>query len=186
MGHGRHAHAANGRHAADGNGRLLHAHHASASEILHPCSDQSSAKMASAASCSSPRRYARHGNAQRTSPRSPHGRSSSRPNGSARTSAHDHDGSPWYAPSPDGSPASQTSAELQVHPHCQESTCSGDAWTDGCPWRSSTSTTGCACPGTGTSDCLHVGSCSSRGCSLTWLARSLACCSRSTTLSWST
>merc|ERR1711892_523072 len=89
------------------------------------------------------------------------------PNGSARTSAHDHDGSPWYAPSPNGSPASQTSAELQVHPHCQESTCSvpptGDAWTDGCPWRSSTSTTGCACPGTGTADCLHVGSCSSTG-----------------------
>merc|ERR1711892_517977 len=59
-----------------------------------------------------------------TSPRSPHGRSSSRPNGSARTSAHDHDGSPWHAPSPHGSPASQTSAELQVHPHCQEPTCS--------------------------------------------------------------
>merc|ERR1719320_1103846 len=126
--HGWHENATDGWNAADGNGRIFHANHATASKILHTCSDSSSAKMATTASCAPPRWNARHGYAKRTSPwRSTYDRSSPSPHGTARPPAHDYDGKARNATCTHGSSASQASAELQVHTSCQEPSSSGDA-----------------------------------------------------------
>jgi len=147
-----------------GDGWLLHANHASTSKILHPCPDQSPAKMATTAGCAPPWRNARHGHAQRTSPwRSTYDRSSSRPHGSARTSAYDHDGQARNATCSHGSSTSQAPAEFQVYTNSQEPTSSGDARPDGCTRWSPSTTTSCAGAGPGASDCFYVGCCSSTG-----------------------
>jgi len=102
--------------------------------------------------------------AQRTSPwRSTNDRSSSCPHGSARTSAHDHDGQARNATCSHGSSTSQAPAEFQVYTNSQEPPSSGDARPDGCTRRSPSTTTSRAGPGPGASHCFHVGRCSSSG-----------------------
>merc|ERR1719489_701741 len=81
------------------------------------------------------------------------------------SSIHQQPGTPQLrnATCSHGSSASQTPAEFQVYTNSQEPPSSGDARPDGCTRRSSSSTTSCAGPGSGTSDCFHVGCCSSSG-----------------------
>merc|ERR1719154_644975 len=92
--------------------------------------------MAPAASCPTPRWHARYGYAKRTTPWTSHDWSSTRPHGSARTPANDDDGSPWHAPSSNGSPTGSPSAEFQVYSHSKESSSSGYAWTNVRPQQS--------------------------------------------------
>jgi len=84
-------------------------------------------------------------------------------NGPARTSAHDYDGQARNATCTNGSSASETTAELQVHSYSQEPSSSGDARADGCTRRRSSTTASSAGTGPGTPDSLHAGSCSSTG-----------------------
>merc|ERR1719228_3196140 len=105
-----------------------------------------------------------HGHAKRTKARgTPHDWGTPCTHGAARTTANDHDGQARNATCTNGSSASQTSAELQVHSYSQEPSSSGDARADGCTRRSSSTTAGSAGPGPGASDCLHAGSCSPSG-----------------------
>merc|ERR1712012_957386 len=77
--HGWDEDAGDGWDAADGDGRILHAHHASASEILHSSSDQSSAQVALSA---------RHGSSQTSAhARHEHGRQTRRTS-ETRSTAH--------------------------------------------------------------------------------------------------
>merc|ERR1712172_264902 len=83
--------------------------------------------------------------------------------GSARTSANDHDGQARHASSTHGWCPGPPSAELQVHTNSSQPPSPGDAWTDGGSRRSSSSAAGSARPGTGASDRHHVGGCPAAG-----------------------
>merc|ERR1719282_2038772 len=109
---GRHEDAGNGWYAANGNGTILHANHASASEVLHPCSDPSPAPLARSArwygspptpahARHDPHGQTRGGSRGQTWLRPPHVRSPRRsratPDGPRRRPAHD-DGQARHGP----------------------------------------------------------------------------------------
>merc|ERR1719341_3010726 len=77
---GWHEDAADGRHAADGHGRLLHAHDAPAPALLHSGPDPCPAPLATTAGGAKARWHARHGHGRngdgrwRWTPRTPGGR----------------------------------------------------------------------------------------------------------------
>merc|ERR1712210_229492 len=128
---GGHEDAADGRHAADGHGRLFHAHDAPAPALLHSCPDPCPAPLATTAGSAKARRYARHGHGRnghgrwRWTPRTPRGRTQSWATAAkayepARTAANDHDGQARHATSAYGWSPGASSAELQVHANCSQ------------------------------------------------------------------
>ena len=108
--HGRHEDATDGRHAADGHGRLLHAHDAPAPALLHSGPDPCSTPLATTAGSAKARRYARHGHGRngdgrwRWTPGTPCGRTQSWAAAAETyeptwTPANDHDGQARHATS---------------------------------------------------------------------------------------
>merc|ERR1711974_92770 len=161
---GRHEDAADGRHAADGHGRLLHAHDAPAPAILHSRPDPCPAPLATTAGSAKARRYARHGHGRNGygrwgwTPRTEGWRTqgwaaAAETYEPARTPANGHDGQARHATSAYGwCPAGAPSAEPQVHANCSQPPSPGDAWTNGGSRRSSSTATGSARPGPGAFD----------------------------------
>merc|ERR1711976_159943 len=150
--------------------RILYANHASATEVLHSCSDRSPAKMASSSA-------RRHGSSKTTGNASHEYGQTWRTcetrwcshvwtsccqttNGPARCPTG-HDDDKTRNGSSAHEPAGQTSAIIPVYQVRQEPTRPGDAGSS-CCCRSHAST-GCPDPRTGAIDCLHVGCCSSTG-----------------------
>merc|ERR1712200_224858 len=138
MGYGWHAYATDEQHAVPR--RILHAYHATATEILHSRRDACSTKM----DCTADHPQTWHAHCQTST---------------AHATA-DVDGPTRRAGCCAHASQARTGSKLQVYSYSQESS-STDGWSS-CArsaW-SSTPTASCDDPGSGASDCYYVGCCS--------------------------